>query len=211
MAYDLQEQEQLAALKGWWDRWGSWVLGVATVILLGFAAYNFWQWQERRESAQAAIRFEQLAKAVGEKNHAKVKELAGTIIEQHARTIYAPMAALHSAKANRETADLAAAKAQLRWVIEKSRQDEFRLLARVRLAAVLLDEKAFDEALKTLDGPVPDSHATLFADRRGDVLLEQGKVAEARAAWQQALEQSDARHPLRGLLQLKLDSLPAGS
>jgi predicted negative regulator of RcsB-dependent stress response len=82
-------------------------------------------------------------------------------------------------------------------------------VARVRLAGVLLDEKNYDEALKVLAGDVPAVHQTAFADRRGDVLYAQGKTSEARAAWQQALDKAEPQHPLRQLIQLKIDAVPA--
>lgn len=208
MAYDLQEQEQLAEMKAWWDKYGNAVLTAVTVVLLAFAAHNGWRWYERREAAQATVLYEELRAAVDINNVNRIKELAGTVLERHPRTLYAALAALHAAKANHESNDLAAAKAQLRWVIDKSGHEELTLIARLRLAGVLLDEKAYEEALQAVAGEVPAAHAVAFADRRADILLAQGKTQEARAAWQQALDQADAQHPLRAVIQLKIDALP---
>jgi predicted negative regulator of RcsB-dependent stress response len=209
MAYDLQEQEQLAAMKAWWDKYGNFILTVATLILLAIAAYNVWRWYERREAQSAGVVYEALLKAVEAGAGDKAKEIAGTIIEKHPRTVHAGLAALQVAKLHYAAGDLSAAKAQLRWVVDKSGRDELAATARVRLAGVLLDEKAYDEALKLVSGDVPGSHAVLFADRRGDVFAAQNKPAEARAAYQEALAKADAQHPLRGLIQLKLDALPS--
>jgi predicted negative regulator of RcsB-dependent stress response len=74
---------------------------------------------------------------------------------------------------------------------------------------VLLDEKKYDEALKALGGDVPAAQVTAVADRRGDVLVAQNKLDEARAAYTEALAKADPQHPLRQLIQLKLDALPA--
>jgi predicted negative regulator of RcsB-dependent stress response len=74
---------------------------------------------------------------------------------------------------------------------------------------VLLDEKKYDEALKALAGDVPAAQATAVADRRGDILVAQSKFDEARAAYGEALAKADAQHPLRQLIQLKLDALPS--
>lgn len=211
MAYDLQEQEQLAEMKAWWDKYGNFILTAATVILLAIAAFNGWRWYERRDAVQAAVLYDDLRAAVEVNNVSRIKEVAGTLIEGHPRTLYATLAALYAAKANHESKDLAAAKAQLRWVIDKSGRPEFAAIARVRLAGVLLDEKAYDEALQMVSGDVPPAQAAAFADRRGDILLAQGKGAEARAAFQQALDSTDAQNPLRSLIQLKLDALPPAS
>jgi predicted negative regulator of RcsB-dependent stress response len=211
MAYDLQEQEQLASMKAWWEKYGNFILTVATVVLLAIAAYNGWRWYERREALQAAGVYEELLKALTGSDANRKKELAGTIIERYGSTVYASMAALQMARVNHDAGDSAAARAQLQWVIDKSGHEEYVLIARVRLAGVLLDEKAYDEALKLLSGTVPRAHVTAFADRRGDVLAAQNKFDEARAAYKEALDQADAQHPLRNLIQLKLDSLPAAS
>ncbi|MGE5338344.1 MAG: YfgM family protein [Gemmatimonadota bacterium] len=211
MAYDLQEQEQLDSMKAWWEKYGNFILTTATVILLAVAAFNGWRWYERREAQQAAGVYDQLLKALDGKDANRQKELAGTIIERYAGTVYAPMAALQMATVYHDTGDSAAARAQLQWVIDKSGHQEYALIARVRLAGVLLDEKSYDEALKVLSGEVPRSHLTEFADRRGDVLVAQKKFDEARAAYKEALAAADPQNPLRNLIQLKLDSLPAAS
>lgn len=209
MAYDLQEQEQLATFKAWWEKYGNLVLTAATIVLLAIAAFNGWRWYERREGLQAAEDYDKLVVAMEAKDAAKIKEVAGGIIEKYSRSIYASLAALQAAKIYHEGGDLNGAKAQLRWVIDKSGRPELAATARVRLAGVLLDEKAFDEALKVLASDVPPSHVVQFADRRGDVLLALNKPDEARAAFKEALDKAAADNPLRALIQLKLDALPA--
>jgi predicted negative regulator of RcsB-dependent stress response len=95
----------------------------------------------------------------------------------------------------------------LTWAVQHASQKELALLARVRLAGVLLDEKSYDQALQVLNVDVPDAFASEFADRRGDVHAAQGKVAEARAAYSEALAKAGTQ-PLRSLIQMKLDALP---
>ncbi len=207
MAYDLQEQEQLDTFKAWWEKYGNFILTSATVVLLVFAAYNGWRWYERSQAQAAAGIYEQLVKAVEAKDQAKAKELAGNLIEKHARTVYAGMAALQAAKLNYEAGDANAAKAQLRWVVDNGHA-AYAATARVRLAGVLLDDKSYDEASKLLATDVPESHRVMFADRRGDVLVAQGKLDDARAAYKQALDTAGPDHPMRGYIQFKLDALP---
>ncbi len=209
MAYDLQEQEQLATFKAWWEKYGNLLLTTATVVLLAIAAFNGWRWYERDQAGQAAGEYDKLATAVEAKDAAKVKEIAGTIIERHARTVYAGLAALQAGKTYYDGGDMNGAKAQLRWVIDKSGRPELAATARVRLAGVLLDEKAYDEALALLDRDVPASHVVQFADRRGDILLAAGKADQARAAYKEAVDKAGPEHPMRAYIQLKLDALPA--
>ena len=82
-------------------------------------------------------------------------------------------------------------------------------MARLRLAALLLQAKDYDAALKALDGATAPAFAALAADRRGDVLLAQGKAADARAAYRQAWQQMDPKLEYRQLVEAKLTALGA--
>lgn len=207
MAYDLEEQEQIATLKAFWDKYGNFILTVITVVLLAVAAYRGWGWYQARQAGDASVAYGQLVAAVERKDVAKVREAAGSIFEKYGATAYGQMAALLAAKVYYDAGDLKAAKAPLQWAVDNARDEEFRSIARVRLAAILLDEKAYDQALALLPADATGAYAGEFADRRGDVLVAQGKVAEARAAYKLALEKLDARSPLRRLVQLKLDGI----
>lgn len=206
MAYDLEEQEQIATLKAWWEKYGnltSWVL------IAGLAAYSGWQgwnYYQRTQAGDASALYDQLQGAVQAKDNAKVLRAAGDMESKFGSTVYAPMAALVAAKSSFEANDLKSAKAQLQWAAEHG-ADEFKAVARIRLAGVLLDEKAYDEALKALAGDVPSQFAGAVADRKGDILAAQNKLAEARTAYQAALDATDKKNPGRQLIQLKFEAI----
>jgi len=207
MAYDLQEQEQLDELKAWWRDYGRLVLLGVLLGALVIAAFQGWRYYRHSQSLAAVALYEQLEQAERAGDRKKVRDIAGNIVAQYASTPYAGFAALSAARASFEAGDLAEAKARLTWVIENARRDELRDVARLRLAGVLLDEKGYDEALKLLEAKPAESMTALYADLRGDVLLAQGKHADARNAYQLALDRSEAGSPYRSTLQLKLDSL----
>ncbi|MDQ3188895.1 MAG: tetratricopeptide repeat protein [Pseudomonadota bacterium] len=211
MAYDLQEQEQIDELKAWWDKYGNLILTVLTIVLLGFAAFNGWRWYQRDQAEKAAGVYAELGRAMTARETERVNALSTALTDKYGRTAYGPMAALQAARWYVESGDAAAARARLQWVVEHSDQAEIVAIARVRLAGVLLDEKNYDEALKVLDGAAATVHATAIADRRGDILFAQNKIDEARVAYRDALAKADAQHPLRQLIQLKLDALPAAA
>ena len=116
------------------------------------------------------------------------------------------MAALTAAKSAFDAGDLKTAKTQLQWAIEHG-NDEYKAIAKIRLAGVLLDEKAYDEALKVLNGDIPAAFTAAVNDRKGDVLAAQNKLAEARAAYQAALTGTDKKSPARQLIELKLEAV----
>jgi predicted negative regulator of RcsB-dependent stress response len=206
-AYDIEQQEQLDALKSFWARWGNAITWTLTVIFSAIAAYYGWQYFQRREALAAGLLYEQLEKAVTDKNLATVKDATGQIIEKHGSTVYAQMAALKAAKAMVDGKDVAGAKAQLTWAADKSRDESYRVIARVRLAGLLLDEKKYDEALAQLKPPGLQRLAPLVADRRGDVLAAQGKREEAIAAFLEAYQGMEEGDAARTLVQQKLEAL----
>ena len=205
-AYDLEEQEQLATLKAWWKQNGNLVLGTITAVLLVFAAWNGWRWYQRSQALEAAALYENLQQAARMSDGKAVRDAAGGILEKYAGTAYAPLAALVSAKVNYQAGDLKTARAQLQWVVDNTGQEEVRAIARLRLATVLMDDNAYDEAMKIVAAKPAEGFDALFSSMRGDILSAQKKRAEARTAYRAAADRAtDAA--FRETLRLKLDAL----
>ena len=207
MAYDLEEQEQIAALKGWWEDNGKLVMAVLIGLLLVLAGYQGWRYYRAQQAEKAATLYLQLDEAEAANDPKRVRDIAAQIVDRYGSTQYAGMSALAAAKAAVGTGEIEEARKHLQWTIERAREDEMRDVARLRLAGVLLDEKKYDEALKLLNEKHGDTYTVLFADLKGDVLTAQGKAADARAAYQVALEKSDAASPYRRLIEVKVDAL----
>jgi predicted negative regulator of RcsB-dependent stress response len=205
--YDLDEQERLDDLKAWWKRWGNLVvIGLAVLIAAG-AGWRYWQNRSATQSLEAAAVYEKLTESLSVNDVKAAREAGAMLIDRYADTAYAPRAALLLAKLNVAAKDLKSAQAQLEWAAANTKEPAVKDLARLRLAGVQLDEKQYDAALKTLAGSHSDAFAPRFADMRGDVLLAQGKRAEARAAYQAALDKIEEDNPYRNIVKLKLDAL----
>ena len=206
--YDLEEQEQLAALKAWWREKGNTVIAIATAVLAAVALWNGWNWYQRSQTVQAAALYDALQKAARASDLKATRDAAGSILENYPRTVYAPLAALISAKAQFQAGDLKTARAQLEWVIDHARTEEVRSIGRLRLANVLLDDNAPDDALKILGTKPEPGFEALYASLRGDIFVTQKKFAEGRTAYKAALEKADRTDAsLRESLRLKLDAL----
>lgn len=211
MAYDHEEQEQIASLKAWWDKYGNMVTLLVTAFLLAYAAWTGWNYWQRSQAAKAAVLYEELVRAVESNDAAKRTRASADLKDKFNGTAYAQMGALVAARAAFDAADLKAAKGELLWVSEHGKNEEFKAIARIRLAGVLLDEKAYDEGLKVLSGDFPDQFAALVADRKGDLYFGLNKLEDARAAYQSALEKTEVKNPARQLIQLKLDAVGGSS
>jgi predicted negative regulator of RcsB-dependent stress response len=206
MAYDLEEQEQLASLKAFWNQYGNVLSWVLIIALASYAGYNFWNYHQRNQAAEASGLYDELQKSLTAKDNTKVQRIAGDVEAKFGGSAYASMSALGAAKSAFETNDTKTAKAQLQWVIDHG-NDEYKSIAKLRLSGVLLDEKAYDAGLKLLDTEFLPQFAAAVADRKGDILVAQNKIAEARAAYQKALDAMDKKNPGRQLVQLKLDAI----
>ena len=207
MAYDLEEQEQLDTLKAWWKQYGNLVTWLLIVVLSSYAAWTGWRNYQVGQSTQASQLYEELQKAILVKDNAKVQRATTDLIEKFSRTSYPAMAALAAAKSAFDLNDIKTAKLQLHWVIDHSRVDEYKALARIRLAGIALDEKNYDEGLTLLAGDFPAELAGSVFDRKGDIYIAQNKVSEARSAYQSALEKIKDKNPGRKLVQIKLDAI----
>jgi predicted negative regulator of RcsB-dependent stress response len=208
MAYDLEEQEQLATLKGWWKDNGTQVLAVIAAAAIAASAWQGWRVWQASQAQQAAAQYEALLKALQAGDAKALRDAGGTLVESYSRTLYASMGALASARFYFERADLKNAKLQLQWVLERSPSDEMRDIARLRLAALLLDEKAHAEALALLEAKHAAPLDAQYALLKGDILAASNKTAEAKAAYRLALEKSGEKETaFRAGVQLRLDAL----
>jgi len=207
MAYDLQEQEQLDAIKAWWNQYGKLVMVAVIACVFTIAAVQGWRYYRAQQAEQASVLYSQLDQAERANEPKKVRDIAAQLIARHGSTQYAGMAALSAAKASFATGELEDAKKNLQWAADNARDDEMRDVARLRLAGILLDEKKYDEALKLVSAEAKPAYAALYADLRGDILSIQGKAAEGKAAYQLALEKSDPRSQYRALIEMKLDAI----
>jgi len=207
MAYDPQEQEQLEELKAWWKEYGRLVILGVVVFLVALGGFQGWRYYRDSQALAAGTLYEQLAQAERTGDRKKVWEIADQIVANYGSTPYAVFGALSAARASFEVADLEKAKSHLAWTMQHARQDQMRDTARLRFAAVLLDEKNYVEALKLVETSPVESMTGLYADLRGDILLAQGKAVEALSAYQLALDKSEAASTYRATIQLKLDAL----
>jgi predicted negative regulator of RcsB-dependent stress response len=206
---DLQEQEQLDALKAFWKQYGNLITWALIAALAVYAGLNAWKWWQREQSAKAGALYEQLQIAAQGGDAQRAGQVFGDLKERYPRTAFAEQGGLLAARVQFDRGQADAAKARLSWVAENAGEDEYKTVARLRLAGLLMQAKDYDAALKQLDAAKAPTFEALVADRRGDVLLAQGKAADARAAYQAAWKAMDDKLEYRRLIDAKLTALGA--
>jgi len=189
--YDLEEQEQIAALRSWWKQYGGWATGLVLAVAMGWLGWYGWQTYLKTQNAEASRVFLVLQQASAQQNTSQVKQAAGELVNQYPRSQFASLGALLAATTLEAAGDAKSAEAQLVWVAENGK-DAVRGVARLRLAGVQMDQKDYDGALKTLSETAPAGFAARFDAARGDVYAAQGKSTEARASYDAALKNLDA-------------------
>jgi predicted negative regulator of RcsB-dependent stress response len=204
---DLEEQEQLDELKHFWNEYGNLITWVLILCFGAIAAWNGWQYWQRTQAAHAGALFEQVDRAAGAGDISRMERAFADIKDKFGGTAFAQQAGLLTAKVLAEKGNKDGAKSALAWVAEKSSDEGYQAIARLRLAALLVDAKAYDDALKQLSAEFPKEFEALVADRRGDIFNLQGKKAEAKAEYTKAYKAFEERSEYRRLLEVKLTAL----
>jgi predicted negative regulator of RcsB-dependent stress response len=209
---DLQEQEQLDELKAFWKQYGNLITWTLTLALAGFAAYNGWNWWQRQQGTKAGAMYDELDRAALAADVTRTVRAFADLKERYPKTLQAQQGGLLAARVQAEKAQIDEALATLAWVAGNASEDEYRVIAHLRSAGLWMDRKNLDKALEQVTAAAaikaPEFEA-LVADRRGDVLLAQGKKADAVAAYQAAYKAMDAKLEYRILLDAKLTALGA--
>lgn len=204
---DLEEQEQLDQVRHFWKQYGNLITGVLIAVFGSMAAWNGWQYWQRSQAAQSAVLYDEVDRAAQAGDLEHLQRAMTDIRSKFAGALPTQQAVLLGAKVLFENGKVDAAREALGWVADKSPDEGYQAIARLRLAAVLLDGKKYDEALAQLAGSFPPSFAPLVADRRGDLLRAQGKTAEARAEYSKAYGTMERNAEYRQLVEVKLNAL----
>lgn len=204
---DLEEQEQLDQLKHFWNTWGTLISSVLILVAGSLVAWNGYQYWQNRQASQGAALYDAIEVAARSGDQARMSQAFGDLKAKYAGTMQASQAALVLAKSMVEAGNLDGAKEALAWVAAQSGDDGLRALAKVRLASVLMEQKNYDDALQQLSGNVPVEFEAVFADRKGDVYLQQNKRAEAIAEYSKAYKSFEESVEYRRLVEVKLGAL----
>ncbi len=210
---DLEEQEQLDQLKHFWNTWGTLISCVLIVVCGSLAAWNGYQYWQNRQATLAAALFDAVEVASRAKDQQRVDQAFGDLKASYAGTPQAAQAGFLVARNLMEARNLDGAREALTWVAGNAGDDGFKALAKLRLAAVLTEQKKYDEALAQLSGSLPAAFDGVAADHRGDILMLQEKRTEALAQYTKAYKAMSEDVEYRRLVEVKLNALgahPAG-
>lgn len=209
--FDLEEQEQIAQFKHFWDTWGTLITWAVIIVMGSLASWNGYRYWQARQAQQAVAMMDAIEQAAQAKDLDRVQQIFGDLRKDYPRTTQASQAGLLAAQELANAQRWKDAQAALTWLVEKGGDEGHVALARLRLASVLIQEKAYDEAMAQLSAAFPPEFAAVVADRKGDVFELQGKKQEAIEQYRRAWEALGEQVGYRQIVQAKLDALGAST
>ncbi|MDA8362732.1 MAG: tetratricopeptide repeat protein [Gammaproteobacteria bacterium] len=199
--------QQLEWLKTWWNKYGNALIAGVALGILVIAGTNYWL-RHRAFSADAASSlYDVMLGELSQKNVSAAQADGQLLIRHYGSTPYAGDAALVLARLSMDAGNAKAARGHLRWAMDHGTGAGVRVVARLRLARLLMQDGRLDAALKLADSRDRDGFASDYDELRGDILVAQGKRNQARQAYSAALTELDPNAPYARVLQMKLDDL----
>jgi predicted negative regulator of RcsB-dependent stress response len=203
------EQEQWERVKQWLRENGLWLLAGVVIGVAALAGWRWWQDRIEQQALAASGKYTQVLEAFGRGDRTRGFTLVDELRRDHASSPYADQADLLAARSLVETSELGKAAERLTRVMNGSRDDQLKLVARLRLARVQLAQGNPDLAMATLDAAQAGAFAARFDDVRGDVLFAKGDKPGALRAWRKAVEADKDGSLDRATVELKIADLLA--
>lgn len=201
------QDQELEALKKWWQENGRMVVAGLVIGLGGVFGYTSWQSYQQRQSELASQLYAELTATFAEEKHEQALLQADGIIEEYSGTGYGALAALLAAASAQNADQPDAARAHLEWVIENSAIEGLKDLARLRLAHLLADRNDLATARSTVEAISSDEYAALADELRGDIALADGNPDVAAETYRKAMESEAVAQDARARMQMKLDDI----
>jgi predicted negative regulator of RcsB-dependent stress response len=171
---EYSEAEQMERAKSWLKANGLWIIVGLAVGLGGFSGWRWYEGRRDKQAETASARYQELVDAFSRRDSVRGTTLLEELNREYAWTPYASLGTLIAARVQVEANELDKAAASLKSVMDNAKDDELRMVARLRLARVQSALGKHDEALTTLKVDDAGAFAPRLADTRGDVLLAKG-------------------------------------
>ena len=206
---DLEEQEQLDQLKYFWKQYVNAITWLLILVMGSYAGWNGYQYWQKQQSTKAGALFDEVERAASSGDTSKLERSWNDMKDRFPGTTFAAQSALLAGKTFQQAEKYDAALAALKWAAESASDEASAQLARLRLANLQIQQKAYDDASKTLAKPFTPAFAGLALDIQGDLYMSQNKPQDAVKAYTDAWSKLEASNEYRRLVQAKLNALGA--
>lgn len=204
--YNKTDDEQAEDIKNWWKENG---LSITAGIALAIAALFGWEYWQKYQITQMETASSLYNTTQTTADAAIATKTLQQLQSEYAKSPYAALASLETAKQHAEQGEYEPATAALRWVIAHSQDPDLKNAASVRLARVLASTAQYDEALQLASQTYAAAYESVLEEIKGDIYSAQNKVEDARKAYERAI--LAAKNGSNELIKIKLDNLGKGA
>jgi len=197
------EEQQAEAIKRFFRENG---LSLALGVIVGLGGLYGWKAYKQNQITTAEQASDAYTKLVESDD---VLASADAFISENKDTQYATLAAFVAAKEAVDAQKLDVANEKLSWIVSNVDNAQLKAIATTRLARVQIAQQQYDDALTTLNSPLPEAFNANIAELKGDIYTQQGNKEQARVAYQAAVDAGGLTS--NPLLQIKLDDLAVTS
>lgn len=208
---DLTEKEQLDELRAWWaeNRWmviGGVALGIAIIAGIKMRGSH-----EMETALKASSQYEALLEEVAAERTDPARTIADTLFDEYQDTVYADQARLAMARLYMDRGRDADAADVLRPLAMDRGDEPMQLVARLRLARILLYQEKPDEVLEFLKVPKDSAFAARYNEVIGDAHFALGDFDKAAESYNAVLADERGQQTVDvALVRMKLGDLPGG-
>lgn len=200
------EEQQVEAIKKWWNENYKMVIGLAVIGLGSIVGIQQWKQNKQVEAMTASMEYDHILKTVADSPDQQVKKQVDTLLTDYSAYPYAALSAMLEAKKWVDEGKLEDAEKQYQWVIDNSSSNSLKHIARIRLATLMSAQGKNEQALKVLDVDAGSFKAN-YLEVKGDILVALNRINEARAAYDQALQAYAAMGANAQILKIKRNDL----
>jgi predicted negative regulator of RcsB-dependent stress response len=198
------EEQQVEAIKSWWQENGKSIIAGVVIGFVGLFGWRYYNSYVQQKNEASAAEYQQIMQVLANQHEKGFAEVA-KFVAGHNSDTYGDLAAMQLSAEAVKVNQLELAVEQLRRVADHGADAEFKPIAGIRLARVLLEMNKLSDALKVLDSITAEQYKAAVAEVRGDVLLASSQPEKARDAYLIALQVS--KNGANPVLQMKLDDL----
>ena len=205
------DEEQIEAIKRWWETNGNTTMGVVAALVIAYASWSWWT-SSQASQAQAASALYQTAldgltagQPADEESRATTAFIVAELKQDHAGSTYAYYGSSLVAAQAFEAGDLEQAAEELEWLLEQNPEEPLVSASRIKLAQVRMDQNELGKAKTAVSQGVVAEFAGMAAEIEGDIYYLEGDVKAAKSAYKRAIAASDMA--ASRLITLKMNSV----
>lgn len=209
----LTEREQVDRIRQWWKENGAWIIVGVGGGVLALISWNWWQGYQLQRAEQASAIYSVAAEAAVEGRLDDVRAGVDRLEAGHGSSPYLQHGRLVLAASLARAGEYEVAIGQLEQVLDDTRDPQLALIARLRLARLLVANGEDDRALRLVRAGDAGAFAPAMLEVEGDVLAARGDLDDAREAYRQALAGADTFGAIidTEFVRLKLEALERGA